>query len=336
MAAGKGKMTKRERLRATLAGQETDRTPISFWHHFPDRDRTVAGLVDETVRFQRRYDLDVIKLMPTGMYSLVDYGATISLLAGPVGTTKLDTTPISSPADWARLPAADPNRGELRNQVEVVRRIRSQVGPDVAIVETVFSPLTMAAKIGGGHFKDHLRAEESALYPALERFAEDLTAFGRACLDAGADGVFFASQHANRNTGIPAEVLERVGARYDLRVLEALAADERNWFTVLHLHGVDPLFDLANRYPVQLVNWHDRESSPSIKEASERTKRAMMAGIERTGVVTTDDASATAAQVRDAIEQSGGRRLVVAPGCVVPAALAQEKTLMAARRAVEG
>jgi len=328
-------MTKRERLRATLAGEETDRTPISFWHHFPGRDRTVDGLVDATVAFQRRYDMDAIKLMPTGMYGVLDYGATISLRRDDVGTTQLETTPIASPADWTRLPIASPDRGESEKQVEVVRRLRAVLGPDVAIVETIFSPLTTASKIGGGFFRDHLWTDESSLQQALERFAEDVVAFGRACLEAGADGLFFATQHANRGSGLSTETFERLGAQYDIRVLEALATDERNWFTILHLHGVDSFFDLGNRYPVHAVNWHDRETSPSIKEALSRTKKALVAGMERGGAVTKGDAAAVAAQVRDAIEQSGGRRLVVAPGCVVPAAVAKVETLLAARRAVD-
>ncbi len=336
MPTGLSRMTKRERVRATLAGQETDRTPISFWHHFPGRDRTVEGLANATAEFQRRYDLDVIKLMPTGMYCILDYGATIGRRPDPIGTTQIETTPIASPADWGRLPAASPNRGELKDQVEVVRRLRQTVGPEVPIVQTIFSPLTMANKLGGGIFLDHLRTDEISLRPALERFTEDVIAFGRACLDAGADGFFFASQHANRRAGgLSSETFERVGAPYDIRVLQALKEDERNWLTILHLHGAEPMFDLADRYPIHVVNWHDRESSPSIREAATRTTRAMMAGIERGGAVATDDATSAAAQVRDAIEQSGGRRLVVAPGCVVPADLAQEETLLAVRHAVE-
>ncbi|MCC6304764.1 MAG: uroporphyrinogen decarboxylase, partial [Rhodobacteraceae bacterium] len=78
-------MTKRERLKATLAGQPTDRAPVTFWHHFPDRDRTADELVDSTLAFQRRYDLDIVKVMPTGMFCALDYGARIALAKGDVG-----------------------------------------------------------------------------------------------------------------------------------------------------------------------------------------------------------------------------------------------------------
>ncbi len=325
-------MTHRERVQAALRGDPVDRPPLSLWFHFPNRDRTPEGLADATIDFQRRCDIDLVKLMPTGMYSTLDYGATIFLRADRIGTTQLATSPIKSPADWARLPVVRPDRGELAAQVQVVRRVRAALGPDVPIIETIFSPLTTANKLAGESFATHLRDATDALQKGLERFTEDTIAFGRACLAAGADGFFFASQHANSDAKLPADLFERVGVAYDLRVLAALAADKRNWCTVLHLHGNDPLFDLANRYPIHAVNWHDRETQPSIKDALTRTTRGLVAGIARGR--TAGDAETLVAQARDAIAQTNGRRLIVAPDCVLPSDLSAA-TLQALRQAVE-
>ena len=41
-------------------------------------------------------------------------------------------------------------------------------------------------------------------------------------------------------------------------VLEALR--EGTTCTILHMHGPEPLFELADRYPIDGVNWHDRET----------------------------------------------------------------------------
>jgi uroporphyrinogen decarboxylase len=328
------RMTKPERLTATLAGQETDRTPISFWHHFPGRDRTIGGLLGATLAFQRRYDLDFVKLTPTGMYCVVDYGATIAPRDGETGTTRLETSPIASPDDWSRLRPATPHEGELGAQVEVVQRLRSVLGPGVPIIQTIFSPLTIAAKLGGSRFAGHLQGETEAVECGIARFAEDCVAFGYACLEAGADGFFFATQHASRDRDLPPGAFERLGVAYDLQVLEALAGDERNWFTVLHLHGDEPSVELADRYPVHGVNWHDRETTPCIQEAMSRTKRALIAGIDRKGAIAEGDALAAAEEVRDAVRQSEGRRLVIAPGCVLPSTVCEE-TLAAVRKAVE-
>ncbi len=325
-------MTHRERFFAAMRGEPVDRTPISFWHHFPNHDMAADSLAEATVEFQRRFDLDFLKLMPTGMYSVLDYGLAARVVTEDgIGSTRYVSGPISTPEDWRRLPEVSPGRGALREQVELVRRLRAELGPDVPFVQTIFSPLTMAAKLVGGKLDAHIGEKEQPLREGLEKMADDVIAFGLACLEAGVDGFFFASQWATRS-GLPAGVHDRLGVPYDLKVLEALRPGSA--FLLLHLHGAEPLFDLAESYPVDGVNWHDRETAPSLAEAMRLTGKGMVAGISRMGAVARGRPEAAAAEVRDAVAQTGGRRLCVGPGCVVPFTTPTEN-LLAARRAVE-
>jgi uroporphyrinogen decarboxylase len=108
---------------------------------------------------------------------------------------------------------------------------------------------------------------------------------------------------------------------------------EGAWCTVLHLHGPDPYFALADAYPVDAVNWHDRETAPSLAEALRLTGRTLVGGLERRGAITRGTPEQVTAEVRDAIAQTDGRRLIVAPGCVVPFG-APVANLIAARQAV--
>ena len=71
-------LTPRERLGRSQRGEALDRTPISFWRHFPNEDQDPGRLVEAMLAFQERYQLDLVKLMPSGMYSVVDYGAITS------------------------------------------------------------------------------------------------------------------------------------------------------------------------------------------------------------------------------------------------------------------
>ena len=309
-----GLMTHRQRLEATLAGRPVDRPPVSFWHHFPGRDHTPELLADATVTFYRRFDVDFVKLMPTGMYAVVDYGVEIRPSDDAIGTTVFVAGPIQGPDDWARLPGVSPFRGTLAQQVDVVRKVRASLGPDVPIVQTIFSPLTMAAKLAGGAVDDAFVADEDLATRVLAGLADDVIAFGRACLEAGADGFYFASQLANST--MPVATYDRLGAPYDLRVLEALRAD--SWLLILHLHGPEPRFDLAERYPVDIVSWEDRETAPSLADARRRTDRVLMAGLNRFELFVDGSADEVAAQVRDALAQTGGRGVIVAPGCVLP------------------
>ena len=326
-------MTHRERIQTILRGDSADRPAISLWHHFPGQDDTPEKLTAATVAFQREYDVDLIKLMPTGMYSVIDYGVQVALAGDTIGSTRYVAGPIAQNSDWARLPAVSPERGMLRDQVDVVRRVRASLGPDVPIVQTIFSPLTMATKVVGTNeaLIAAIQSDEPALREGLARMAADVIAFGRACLDAGADGFFFATQLATRSA-LPDGIYRRLGVPYDLQVLRALRSG--SWCTILHLHGLEPFIELAQEYPVDAVNWHDRETEPGLRAALGQTVRTLVAGIDRMGAVVTGSPEEAAAQVRDAIAQTGGRKLIVGPGCVIPTN-APAANLRAMRRVVD-
>ncbi|MGQ9585503.1 MAG: uroporphyrinogen decarboxylase family protein [Anaerolineae bacterium] len=326
-----GVMTRRERLAAALRGDPADRTPISLWRHFPEHDARAKSLVQATAAFQRALDLDFIKMMPTGMYSVVDYGVVVRPAEDHSGTTRYVSGPISTPAHWARLKPAPPDRGTLGEQVRAVSLLRATLGPEAPFVQTLFSPLTMAAKMVGLNLDRLLGGGEEALLPGLERMAHDVIAFGRACLAAGVDGFFFATQFAGRDA-LPPGVYERLGVPFDRMVLEALRPG--SWLLLLHLHGEHPLFDLAEALPVDVVNWHDRDTPPSLAEALGRTTRCLAGGISRGGVIAQGSPEEVAAHVREAVAQTEGLRLIVAPGCVIPTT-APMANLKAARQAVE-
>ena len=265
------------------------------------------------------------------MYPVLDYGVEVQLSDDSIGTTRFAAGSVQEPADWQRLPEVSPTRGVLAREVEVVRRVRAALGPDTPIIQTIFGPLTIADKVLGGKTADAIDQDATALRQALARLTDDVMAFGRACLEAGADGFFFATEHAARGA-LPDGAYERFGVPYDVKVLEALR--EGSSCTILHMHGPEPFFELADRYPIDGVNWHDRETPPSLRQALDRTKRGLVAGIERMAAIAKGSPEEAAAEVRDAVAQTGARRLIVAPGCVVPYQT-PEANLLAARRAVE-
>lgn len=326
-------MTRRERIMATLRGESVDRAAISLWHHFPGQDESAGDLADATTAFQRRYDVDLIKLMPTGMYPALDYGVRVRPSGDAIGTTRFEAGPIQSAADWERLPAVSPQRGSLAREVEAARLVRAALGPDTPVIQTIFSPLTIATKVVGTAeaVAQAAQQHEGQLQTALARIAADVIMFGRACLDAGVDGFFFATQLAARGV-LPDGMYRRLGVPYDLQVLRALRTGA--WCTVLHLHGLDPMFELAEEFPVDAVNWHDRDTRPSLSEAMRKTARTLVAGIARNGVIAEGRPEQAAAEVQDAVRQTGGRRLIVAPGCVIPYR-APEANLLAVRHAVD-
>jgi len=76
-------MNKWERLQAALDDEEVDRAPISLWRHHHLQDRTAEGLARVTLDIYSRYDLDFIKVTPSGLYGVEDWGADIHYYFAP-------------------------------------------------------------------------------------------------------------------------------------------------------------------------------------------------------------------------------------------------------------
>jgi uroporphyrinogen decarboxylase len=106
------------------------------------------------------------------------------------------------------------------------------------------------------------------------------------------------------------------------------------WCNLLHIHGDNIYFNLARKYPCQIVNWHDRETGPSLVEGLRNYRGAVCGGISQNTIVL-GDRSEVRKEAADAISQTGGRRFILGTGCVVPV-IAPHGNLVTARRIVEG
>lgn len=325
------KMTGIDRLRAAAKGEAVDRTPISFWQHFPTVDQSPQTLTEALLEFQKRYRLDLVKLMPSGMYSVIDYGAVTSPPDPVSGARGLASGPIDRPESFASLPQADPSQGSLAAELEVIRGVRAGVPATTPVLETLFSPLTMAAKLSGLSALQLAEVGGAALHVALAQFAEDTVRYARECLKVGVDGFFFATQWATKGALSAAAGIE-FGAEYDLRVLEQLRPTSD--LLMLHLHGPDPLFELSAQYPVDWVNWEDGETPPSLGEASGLTDRGLAGGFARTQAWLTGDPGRAIEHMQTSLSATGGRRFMFAPGCVLPQNT-DEGVLLTLREAVE-
>lgn len=304
-----------ERVRAALKGEEVDRVPVSLWRHWPVEDETSQGLANAMVAWQRQYDFDLVKFMPTGMYGVHDWGTETVYNPGFRGN-RISTKPgLTNPEEWPKLASLDPHKGALGQEVEAIRLAAEELKGSVPILQTIFSPLTTAIKLAGDRVHGDMRLRPDLLKAGLEIITDVTIRFTQACLQAGAHGVFFATQGASYRLFSEAEYAE-FGATYDIKVLNAIRSDET--LNMLHVHGHDIMFDLAADYPVEMINWHDRITWPTLKEAQSRFDGLLVGGIDDQVTIAEGPIDKIRWQARDAIEQTGGRRLLVGPGCVIP------------------
>ena len=308
-------MTHWERFRAALKGDEVDHVPVSLWRHFPGDDETAAGLANAMIGWQRDYDFDLVKFMPTGMYGVHDWGAQTVYNPGFRGNRILTKVGLSDPAQWPKLAQLDVTKGAYGQEIEAIRLAAAELKGSVPLFQTVFSPLTTAVKLAGDAGYAHMRLHPDLLHAGLRVITDVTVRFTQACLEAGADGIFFATQGASYRLMSEAEYRE-FGAAYDAQILQA--SRDMGKLNMLHVHGEDIMFDLMTDLPADLVNWHDRITTPTLAQAKQRFGGLLVGGIEDRTIIQTGPIDEIRAEARDAIAQTGGRRLLVGPGCVIP------------------
>lgn len=324
--------SKRERVFAALRGEVADRVPISLWGHFPSDPHRAEDLAAETIAFQRKYDWDFIKFMPSGMYYPEALGCTLTPAAGPGAVNGLSDSIVKRPEDWERLPVPDPREGWLAEHVRAVRLVREALGPDVPIIQTLFSPLTIAHKLSiHVPFEESLSRHRALLEAGLRAIAEGSKRFAEATLAAGADGFFFATQEANHDTLSDAD-FRGLGKAYDLDVLRAV--EGRATFNLLHVCRVNIMAEAVADYPVQAINWDSDHTRPALAEAHSVWGQTLVGGLDRHGAILGGTPDDVAAEVRQSIAEAGPAGLIVSAGCALPVAC-PEANLRAARRAVE-
>ena len=311
-------MTPGERVRAAVKGESVDRVPFCFWHHFQPEGsgERMAALTLEF--FRDTFNLDIIKIMPDLRYPAPDQ-------------------PISQVSDWARLPRLGLETPSFREQLVCIRALRSALGSEIPLILTLFSPLTMAFQFAGKETAiRHLREQPETFEQGLKTLAANERELVGAAIDAGASGIFFSCMGAT-NIDLTPEEYARFGRPHDLAVLEHA---QGGWLNIVHVHA-DPsqagdtlYFDRFVDYPVAVMSWSDKLTGPSLREALALTDKALMAGLHERGPLTRGGGREIEQEMRDAVAQTNGRRLILANGCSVPDDTPEE-WLHVARRLVD-
>ena len=317
---------------AALGRKPVDRLPVAFWRHVPEVDHTARGLADAMLAFQRRWDLDLIKVMSSGVYCVEDWGCRVAYQGSPNGAKTCTQHAVREVSDWAKLKPLDPGQGALGRELEALQLILKGRSDDVPVLHTVFAPLTIARKLAGDRLAGDLRDHPEAVLGALDVITDTVIRYAGAVGQAGSDGIFYASQDASRDVVSEGDHA-KFSMPYSRRVLESLKGAPL--FTMLHVHGQHIYFDRKATLPVAAINWHDRLTAPSLSDALKRFGGAVAGGLSEKETLLKGPPSAVTAQVADAIRQSGGTGVIVAPGCVLPLAVPDE-SLEAVVKGVKG
>ncbi|MGP8159896.1 MAG: uroporphyrinogen decarboxylase family protein [Candidatus Dormibacteria bacterium] len=296
-------------LRALLRSEPLDHPPILLWKHFRiDEPRELAR---RTVAFYRDHRLAAAKLMPDIPLLFRDHA-------------------LSSWAQVAELRRFGPiaTVGRAAEYVRTVELVRAELDAGDVVLVTLFSPLALVGLwTGPTGIREMANAERSVAHAVLWALAGVVSELAAACLQAGADGVYYSCWGQDV---LSASEYGELGTPYDLAGLRGAGAAE---FRLLHLHGaVDGGVERYATYPAQIVGWSEVESSFTLTEGARALPgKFVMGGIAENRSGPAD--AATRARIGALVERLGPR-FVVAPGCSLPDDIGDEA--LASLRALAG
>jgi uroporphyrinogen decarboxylase len=295
-----------------------DRPPVGAWGHTYREEWFPAELAAVTVDRARRFGWDFVKFQPRASCFAEAFGSVYHpsghRLRGPI----LIKAAVPDLESWSSVRLV--NRKALDDQVESIAMVARQLGPDVPVIQTVFSPITVGGYLVGksqSRVVRELRQHPELVGPVLEEIGEALVDFSRRSVEAGAAGVFYAiSGYAGRGV-MSEDVYRDLVLPSDQAVLRAMPRSA--WFNVLHLCGSNLSFRLARELPSHAVSWSvHNQGNPSLVEGRDIAGRAVMGGLSQRSTLVYGPPPKIEAEVRQAIEETGGRGLLLAPGCSVP------------------
>ena len=318
-----------------MSGQEIDRPAVSAWRHFYHRENSKDDLVTSMLEFQRKFDWDFMKINPRASYHIEGWGAVMRPSTNPLVKPVTVSLPVKNSKDWRKIEPLDWRSGSLGEILAATKEIAERFGDDLFCLQTVFSPLSIAADLvdGDERFVQLLRESGDDLHFALEAITRTFSAFVGDLLGVGVSGIFFATtEWASRDLLTEEEYLE-FGREYDLRILQAASAAV---FNVIHVCNKNNMLPLFRDYAGEVLSWNPfQEGNLSIHQASQITDKIFLTGVDHIGTLQSGSPAQIHSQIDSSLRDVPLGRLMIGPGCAVKVSTPDEN-LTALRASVEG
>lgn len=313
-------MNKKERVDAALRGEAVDRVPASMWGHDFEREWNPHSLAEAMVENFTRYDWDYMKVNPRACYHVEGWGVKVRPSGEKYRAPIFEDTPIKSASDWKRIRPLEPDQGALGEQLKALQMINHSIGFDAYFAQTVFCPLGVAKYLAGNNKEPVLatiREDRNAMHAALRVITETFINYAIACMEEGASGIFYATNGWASEGMLTPDQYREFGEQYDLEFLDAIKS--RSKFTILHNCGSRIYFNQLASYPVHAISWAATlEGNPDLAEGKKRSGMAVMGGISEKTVLKNGSPDQVQDEVGRALEMTGGRHFLLAPGCSIP------------------
>ena len=298
-------MNKHERIRAALKGDDVDGVPSGFWLHFPQESHTGPAAIQAHLDFYRETDVDLLKVMNEHPYRI---------------------SHVTSHDDWASWKPLPVKGTYLQQQVDLVKAVADRLSGEVPILATIhgtFISTFHASKLPEETIfthnlaTEHLRENPEAVRLGLEAISDSLIELALACLEAGADGIYYGAQGGEAHRFSEQTFLDYVKP-FDLKVLNALR--DKTDMLIVHVCKDKTQIPLYADYPGDAFNWATHDGDYPLLAGRELFgKSTLLGGLDdRSGVMVDGDAAQIAAAVTDIVSTVGRRSLILGSDCTLP------------------
>lgn len=283
-------MSSTERVDRALQGEDVDRTPFSFWHHFLDEQKSAESHAQSTLDFHRRFHTDLVKVMSDYPYP-------------------------KPPGPWYEARVTE---NPFPRQIQALELIRDGLHGEAYFVETIFNPWNVAEKLSSHDQVMALKNEKpQRLMDALEAIAKSEANHARRAVQAGAAGIFVSI--ANAQEGVLSEAdYAKFSEPFDKSIFEAVRQAPLN---VLHLHTDakygDKLYShrFYQGWAAAAINY-STYTYIGIGEVQKRFGGVVMSGLDERNYrgMTPLDLKREWLTAKNA----ANKRFILTPGCSVP------------------
>jgi len=297
-------VNKIERVEAALKGEQVDRVPASFWFHFPSDKVAGEAMAQVHLDYYRSCNLDFLKVMNDNGYET------------PAG----GIDKITAADQWAQLEPTPLSAECFQDQLAGLRLICDELKHDCLVITTIFCPFATGNSISDGKVAQHVKENPDAVRKGLAAIAQSLAGLARACIEAGAAGIFLSAQGGGKDL-FTDEEFDSVMKPADVAVLQAVSDAP---FNLLHVCGEGLKLERYVDYPAGAVNWSTQWGNISIPEGRELFDCAIVGGMDQRGAMVDGTRDAIRAEMAEALAQGGDKAFILGAGCTLPGDVAYD------------
>ena len=312
-------MNKRQRVMAAVTGGTPDRVPAAFWLHFPEGYAAGEKAVQIHLDFFSATGTDLCKVM---------------------NENSLPNLPqLSTAEDWGKLEPIPHDAPFIQRQVELVRLVCQEVAGEAVVLATIHGMVASAFHyLGGGALYDndklaltrHLRENPKAFHHGMQIIADYLDYLCGACLEAGADGLYFASLGGETAMMTDDEFAEFFKP-HEVALLKKYD-QAAPCFNVLHMCKDHLNLSRYLGYPTKVINWGVYEANLSLTEGAALfgPGHVLLGGLDdRAGVLVSGTAKQIEEAVHAVLDEVGTKNFILGADCTLPTDIAPERIAQA-------